>query len=290
MIKSLADMPSWTVVGVLSRIARIVQHFAENRLDREATNDAIQVAEDAARRGLADSRAAECADAARRAYEDAAKDGDSRAAVAAFCAAQAAMAIQFSTDKTRLLEVAERAVKCVQGCGKPESDAILAADIEQCAKLAHGLTDDDAAPLAILDFVHYQAVHEAGHAVAACGLGILFDTVRIIYNVEVDLVNNPIDYPEQATDEELPKYLLGYAAGAAAEDVVFGVRREWGCAQDRQNHKRCGGTNFDGDAAEVRKYGWFTKTLLLKVASLLEEHRVLSDREVRQVLKGAEDG
>jgi hypothetical protein len=194
------------------------------------------------------------------------------------------MAVQFSTDRGKLLEVAERVTQCIQGLGKPECDRILWDDIEQCAKLAHGLTDSDPAPLPIFDFLHYQAVHEAGHAVVASRLGILFDTVKIIYNAGVEFVRNPIDDPEQVNAEERRKYHLGYAAGAAAEDLVLGRRREWGCAQDRHNHKQCGGTDFDGDAAEVRKYGWFNDRVLLKVASLLEDRRVLSDREVRQVL------
>ena len=135
MMRSFAEMPSWTIVAVLSRIARRLQHFAEDRPDCAAVNDAIQVAEEAAGRGLADSRAAEFADAARRANEDAAKDGDPKAAIAALCAAEAAMAVQWFSDRPNLLKAAEQVVQAVQKLGKPDRDTLLADDIEQCAEL-----------------------------------------------------------------------------------------------------------------------------------------------------------
>ena len=86
------------------------------------------------------------------------------------------------------------------------------------------------------------------------------------------------------------KYHLGLAAGAAAEDLVYGKPREWECDDDRRKHEKCGGTDFDGDVAEVRKYGWFSKHALETVASLLEERRILTDRDVKQVLRGLQDG
>lgn len=281
------EMPSWTIVAILSRIARFVQHFAEKRPrpDREALNDAIQVAEEAARRALADPSASEFADKARRAGEDATKHGDPRAAVAAFCAADAAMAVRLSTDRPNLLEAAERVVRCIQGLRKPEQDSILAHDIEQCTSLAHGLTDRDPAPPEILDFVHYQAVHEAGHAVVACHLEILFDSVKIVYHAGVEFVRDPRDDPDPVTVEDRSRYHLGYAAGAAAEDLVLGARREWGCVEDRLNHHKCGGTDFDADVAKLRTCVWFSDDVLLKIASLLEDRHELSDREVRQALK-----
>jgi len=290
LMPSFAQMPSWTIVAVLSRIARIVQHFAEKRSDREAVNDAIEVAEKAARFGHVDARAVEAADKARLVQVDAKKAGDNKAAVAACCAAEAALAVQLATDRATLLEAAARVVHCIQGLGNRKADSILVGEIENCARLAYGLSDSDPAPLAILDFLHYQAVHEAGHAVVASGLGILFDTVRIIYNAGVEFIRNPIDDPDDVTAEDRQKYLLGYAAGAAAEDLVLGMRREWGCVQDRHNHKQSGGRDFDGDAAQVRKYGWFSKQTILRTASLLEDHRVLSDRAVRQVMQEPQDG
>ncbi len=165
---------------------------------------------------------------------------------------------------------------------EPEYLSDFEADIEEIARQGQGLSDSDPDPASMLDFVHYQAVHEAGHAVIASHLGILFDTVRVIYKAEVDVI--PIGNPEQVTAEDRRKRLLGYAAGAAAEHVVFGRRREPGCRKDRHGHQRWGGTDFDGDAAEVREYNWFSKPVLLKIASLLEDRHALSHRDVRQAL------
>lgn len=110
------------------------------------------------------------------------------------------------------------------------------------------------------------------------------DSVRLGENlpirVQVELACNPIDH----------NYRLGLAAGAAAEDLIFGKPRKWECDDDRRKHEKCGGTNFDGDAAEVLKYGWFNKRALLEVASELEGRRTLSDHEVQRVLKGLQDG
>ncbi len=284
MMRSFGQMPSWTIVAVLSRIARLIQHFAEHSADREAINDAIQLAEDAARCGHGEPRALEAANAADRAGEAATNNSDPKPATAAFCAAEAATAVYFCADKPSLLQTTERVIQRVMGFENPKADGILLEDIIQCAKLAEGLTDSAPAPPEILDFCHYQSVHEAGHAVVSSRLGILFDTVRIIYNVGVEFIRNPIDDPEQVTAEDRRKFLLGYAAGAAAEDLIFGKQREWGCAKDRHNHKLSGGTDFDGDAAEVRKYEWFNKGTILAVASLLQDRRLLSDRDVRQAL------
>jgi len=245
MMPLFGQMASWTIVAVLSRVARLIQHFAEDTADREAINDAIQLAEVAARSGYGEPRALDVANAAHRASEVAAKSNDPKAAIVAFCAAEAARTVHLCTDRPSLLQAAEGVAQRVMGFGNPKADRILLEDIGHCAKLAEGLTDFDPAPYEILYFCHYQSVHEAGHAVVSSRLGILFDTVRIIYNVGVDFIRNPIDDPEHVTAEDRRKYLLGYAAGAAAEDLVFGRRREWGCAQDRHNYQECGGIDFD---------------------------------------------
>ena len=85
MTTSFADMPSWVIVAVVARIARFIQHFVEDRcqLEREAVDNAIQVAEESARNALADPRASEFPDSARRVSEDAIRNGDTRADVAA---------------------------------------------------------------------------------------------------------------------------------------------------------------------------------------------------------------
>ncbi|MGD0383131.1 MAG: hypothetical protein ABSA77_06385 [Thermoguttaceae bacterium] len=268
MTTSFADMPSWVIVAVLARIARFIQHFVGDRnvttydeLQREAVDKAIQVAEESARNAIADPRASEFADSARRVSEDAIRNGDTRADVAALCASEAAAAVQLATDRQNLVKAAARVMEYIRRLDKPECDRILEDDIAEFVKLARGLTNNDPAPTAPaeLDLVHRQAIHEAGHAVAACQLGIPFDTVRIIYNAEVDFAYDSNDYKMQ----------LGYAAGAAAEDLVFGRRRDWGCVDDRRKHENHGGTDFESDVAEIRKYAWFSNRVLLKVASLL---------------------
>lgn len=286
MTLCFTNMPLWVIVASVSQIARQVQGAVAVRpeLQCEAVDAAIQMAEESARYGRADERASELADKARKVAEEASNDNQPNASHAAVCAAEAARMVSLTTDRQGLVFTAQRALDSAREALRPECLADFEADVEQVAQLGCGLTDSDPVPPEMLGFVHYQAVHEAGHAVAACRLGILFDTVRIIYNAGVDFVRNPIDDPEQVIAADRRKYHLGYAAGLAAEDLVIGGRREWGCAHDRHNHEKCGGTDFDGDATEVQKYGWFSKRALLKVASLLEDRRTLSDREVHRVL------
>jgi hypothetical protein len=273
MTTSFADMPSWVIVAAVARIARFIQHLVEGRDEsqREAVDNAIRAAEESARNAIADPRASEFADSACEVSEDAIRNGDTGAGVAALCASEAAVAVRLVTNRQELVKAAERTIEYIRRLDKPAC-RILEKDIGQCATLAHGLTNSDPAPPGLLDFVHRQAVHEA--------LLIQFDRVRIIYKAGLELACNSIDH----------NYRLGLAAGAAAEDLVFGTRLGRGCDQDRCRHKNCGGTDFEGDAAEVMKYGWFTKRALLTVASLLEEHRSLSDRDVKLVLKGLQDG
>jgi hypothetical protein len=284
MTTSFADMPSWVIVAVMARIARFIQHFVEgrDRLQCEAVDNAIQVAEESARNAIADPRASEFADSARSVSNDAFRSGDTPANVAALCASEAAAAVRLATDREDLVKAAEGVMECIRRLDKPECDRILEEDIAEFAKLARGLTNNDPAPPAPaeLDLVYRQAVHEAGHGVAACRLGILFDTVGIIYNAGMEPLGEPADRILQ----------LGYAAGAAAEDLVFGKRRDWGCGHDRRKHEEHGGTDFEGDVAEIRKCGWFSKRVLLEVASLLKERRTLSDHDVQHALKELEDG
>lgn len=287
MTISFNDMPTWVIVAAVTRIARIVQHFAEDRRQshREVINDAIQIAEEAARRAVVDARASDLADKARQAAEEAENDGDQQAQVAALCAAEAATAVRLATDRPSLRQTADRAFAHVQKLGKPECDRILKEDIEEVALAGRGLTDTTPAAAAMLGFVHYQAVHEAGHAVAAYLLDIAFWEVQITYHAGVEFTINPLDDPADVKDEDLPKYCLAYAAGAAAEDLVFGKRWEWGCKGDRHCHKQSRGTDFDADAAQVGQMPGFTRSAVAKVASLLEQRRTITHDDVEQVLK-----
>jgi hypothetical protein len=277
-------MPSWVMVAVASRIARQVQGAAAclSKSDGDAVNDAIQVAEKSAQHGHVGERALELAELAKIAWERALSANEPKAAHAALAASETAAAAHSAMSRQELIRAAERVSAAARQAIGPECLSDFEADIEEIAQLGQGLSDSDPAPREMLGFVHYQAVHEAGHAVVASYLGIPFDTVRVIYEAEVDVIS--IGNPEQVTAEDRRNYLLGYAAGAAAEDVVFGRRRELGCRDDRHGHQRCGGTDFDGDAARVREYNWFSKPLLGEIASLLEDRHALSDREVRQAL------
>ena len=167
-----------------------------DRSQHEVVDNAIQVAEESARNAIADPRASEFADSAHKVSEDAIRDGDIRADVAALCASEAAAAVRLATDRQNLVEAADRAIEYIRRLDKPDGDRILEDDIAEFAKLARGLTNNDPAPPAPaeLDLIHRQAVHEAGHAVAACCLEIQFDRVRIIYNAGVELACNPIDH------------------------------------------------------------------------------------------------
>ena len=94
MTTSFADMPSWVIVAVLSRIARHVQGEVawqpelrpDLQREAEAVDTAIQVAEDSARYGRTDERASELAENARRAAEGASNDNRPKASYAASCA------------------------------------------------------------------------------------------------------------------------------------------------------------------------------------------------------------
>jgi hypothetical protein len=286
MTTSFADMPSWVIVAVMARIARHVQEFVADRgrLQREDVNDAIQVAEESARNALADPRASEFADRARRVSEDAIRNRDTRADVAALCASEAAAAVRLAGDRQDLVKAAERAMEYIRRFGKPESDRDLEKDIAHCAELARGLTNNDPSPTEVLDLVHRQAVHEAGHAVAAYLLGISCTRVRIIYHAGVVHPRNPISHPNDFTDQERSNYCLVCAAGAAAEDLLFGTPTEWCSTGDRSDHAKCGGTDFDGDASKVQEIRGFTKSALSKVASLLEARHCLPYDEVERAL------
>jgi len=138
------------------------------------------------------------------------------------------MAVQLSSDRPNLLKATEGVIQSLLGLGMPDSDSIVMDDMERCIKLAHGLTDRHPAPPEILDWLHYQAVHEAGHAVVACRLGIRFDIVRIVYDPGM----------EPCCTRGDPRLRHVAAGGAAAEELVFGRRREWGCVGDRRDHEK----------------------------------------------------
>ena len=284
---AFGGMPSWVIVALVSRVARHVQGAIQDRSesDRTVVNAAIQVAEDSARRGCIDGHASALSHSAREVAENAKKDGRPKASHAAFCASEAATAVCVAMERHELVETVQRALQHAREALKPECYGVFEDDIQQVARLGRGLADEAAVPPEMLDFVHQQAVHEAGHAVAACHLGIRFNEVRVIYDAEVDFLANPIDDPEDIPPEERFPYRLAYAAGAAAEDLIYSRRREWACADDRRCHEQCGGTDFNEDVSKVRRLPGFASRAIQNVASLLEEHRVLSWDQVENAIR-----
>jgi len=287
MTISFDNMSSWVIVALVSRVARHIQEFARES-DRTVVNDAIQVAEEAARRGHCDKKiASELSHKAREVSDVAKKDNQLKACRAALCAAEAATAACMASDRQSLIQTAERALECAREFREPDGDRALEEEIQRLGRLGDGLSDDAPAPPEMLNFVHQQAVHEAGHAVAACLLKIRFMETKIIYDAGVDPVINPIDNPIDVTNEERIKYHIFYAAGAAAEDVVFGTRQEWRNSRDRCNHGKGGGIDFDEDARKVRQIAGFNSDVLKAVAFLLERRNCfqMEDAEFVQVFR-----
>jgi hypothetical protein len=85
------------------------------------------------------------------------------------------------------------------------------------------------------------AVHESGHAIAAVKFGFIFQQVEVGPNEhgEVDVQFSPLDRKHSdASQEELMRWQIFYAAGAAAEHLVFDEIREHGIRKDRADHCR----------------------------------------------------
>jgi hypothetical protein len=301
MTISFVDMPSWVVVAVVSRIARHVQGAVARqgavepppRSELIAVDDAIQAAEESARCGRANDGALELARKARKVAEDAGNKNQPKACRAALCAADAARAVSLTTDRQELVFTAQRALVLASEAIKPEYRADFEADIERVAHQGSGVMDSDPVPAAMLDFVYCLAVHEAGHVVAASLLGICVHEARIIYNTGVSVVGSPCDASSPCntfSPEELCKYRLFYAAGAAAEDLVLSKRAEWGFEDDRRCHSQCGGTDFDADTTRVRQIRGFTQPALQKVAKSLEMRRTMSCVDIEHATCNINEG
>ena len=71
------------------------------------------------------------------------------------------------------------------------------------------------------------AVHEAGHAVFAAMQDWPIEHAAVGPNEfgEVSLAHNPIDEPQHLSSDDYAKWKAYYAAGAAAEHLVFGEIR-----------------------------------------------------------------
>jgi hypothetical protein len=136
--------------------------------------------------------------------------------------------------------------------------------------------------------VFRQAVHEIGHAVAACLLGMPFCEVRIIYDPAVEPAFDVDEVIKKGCADKLDRLRLMYAAGAAAEELLF--RQHWRCGtdDDREWHAKCQGTNFDSDVARIKSHSDFTPDRIRRVAKLLE-NRYRIQRETHLTASDIED-
>ncbi len=97
------------MLAVVSGIARQVQGAAAclSESDRDAVNDAIQVAEKSAQEGHVDQRALELAESAKKASEHARNGNQPNAAHAAMCASEAAATVHLVLNRQELILAAE---------------------------------------------------------------------------------------------------------------------------------------------------------------------------------------
>lgn len=285
---SFEDMAPWAIVAIVSRIARHVQGAVADRKDeseRSAVNDAIQVAEESAQKAKASDRAKETSSRAQDVSDASLRDNQPKAAHAAFLAAEAAAAVTVVESKHELIALAQQALTYAEKVVPPESLQHFSRDIEQASELGARLTHDAPAPPEMLNVVKRQAVHEAGHAVAAARLGVCFTEVRIIYGAGVEFAFSPIDDPDDFSIDQTSDFRLVHAAGAAAEELFFDEHQAWGCSHDRSCHEKCDGTDFASDVAIVRAKPWFNVEIIGDLAEELRRCHRLSDIDVEEFFR-----
>jgi len=93
------------------------------------------------------------------------------------------------------------------------------------------------------------AIHESGHAIVAVRHDCIFEHVAIGPNEfgEVRWANSPLNDPGGGyTREKLWKWQTAFAAGAAAEHVVFSEIRRHAIRQDIDCHCQLGKMREDG--------------------------------------------
>jgi hypothetical protein len=136
------------------------------------------------------------------------------------------------------------------------------------------------------------ACHEAGHVVAAVRLKIPLSHVELGEDDcgEVSVAFSPIDDPERRlSQDEISHWQQFYAAGAAAERLLFGTYREHGVRVDMELHGRweerrqavrVGGWDCDIQAA----LGAIDRESVEEVAKALDRGKRLSSEQVYQLL------
>jgi hypothetical protein len=137
------------------------------------------------------------------------------------------------------------------------------------------------------------ACHEAGHAIIAIRHRIAFTSAEIGPNEHgmVEPSMNPIDDDElEWTKEDVKRYQEFYAAGAAAERLMFRKEREHAQTSDKSCHEqlerlgeqiRSSGFEEDVEAA----IGLLDRTLIEAVARKLRDHGKLTVEDVCAEMK-----
>ncbi len=149
-----------------------------------------------------------------------------------------------------------------------------------------------ASKLAAPDEGHRVLYHEAGHAVVAVRLQIPFCHVERMEgeNGEVSVGAGRLESPDRAhSQDEISRWQLFYAAGAAAEGLFFGEYQDYGTKVDRALHERLeklGSVQrnraWDLDIQSALKV--LDREAVQKIAEALGQHGKLGDEQVHDLL------
>jgi hypothetical protein len=134
--------------------------------------------------------------------------------------------------------------------------------------------------------------HEAGHAVAAVRLKVRFFYVErgTSEQGKVEFGVAPIENPNRKrSEEEISRWQQFYAAGAAAERLLFGHYREYASSSDQRNHAK-----FEKQYRIGRLNGWDQDIQSVMnvldcgaieiVAKELDQQRKLTEEQVYELL------
>lgn len=136
------------------------------------------------------------------------------------------------------------------------------------------------------------AVHEAGHAIIAVKLGVLFEYAELGPGPEdgqVSPIFSPFDKDSRPDSADIPKWRLFYAGGAAAEYIAFNSIRRHAIRCDVNHHadlnRICEDkTHASFEASIVLATGQLSVREIYAVADALERTRKLSYDDVCSIV------